>query len=77
MSDHVQIKLKYAFADEKLPLLALSSAHRDRDEKSQHDVNKGLAHYEALAIEMAKTYDAILKRGRTLRKLLLGFQQGC
>jgi hypothetical protein len=77
MAKHVQNKIKYTFADESLLLLALSSAHRDRDDTTQHDGNRGLAHYGTVAIEMAKTHNTIVEHGRTLRKLLLVFHQGC
>ena len=77
MSDHVQARIKYTFTDEKILLLALSSAHRDRDDKTQHDGNRGLAHYGALVIAMAKTHDAIVESGQTLRKFPLLFYQIC
>jgi hypothetical protein len=77
MSDHVQARINYTFTDEKILLLALSSAHRDRDDKTQHDENRGLAHYGSLVIEMAKTHDAIVESGRTLRKCPLLFYRGC
>ena len=77
MSDHVQTTIKYTFADENVLLLALSSAHRDRDDRTKHDGNRGLAHYGALVIEMAKTHAAIVESGQTLRKFPLLFFQGC
>jgi hypothetical protein len=77
MANHVQNKIKYTFADESLLLMALSSAHRDRDDTTQHDGNRGLAHYGTVAIEMAKTHNAIVERGRTLRRLFLSSHQSC
>jgi hypothetical protein len=45
MSDNVQTKVKYILADKQLLLLALSAAHRDRNDKAHHDGNRDLAHY--------------------------------
>jgi hypothetical protein len=77
MSDNVQTKVKYILADKQLLLLALSAAHRDRNDKAQHDGNRHLAHYGTLAIGMVETHNTIVERGRTLRKLLLVFHQSC
>jgi hypothetical protein len=66
MSDHVQAKVRYTFADQNNLLLALSLAHRGDD--TQYTRNRSLAYYGALTIEKTETHNAIVESGRTLRR---------
>lgn len=69
MSLFIQTKLHYRFVNEELLHSALRSAHREKDDDDVlDDGNRGLAHYGNLAIQMAMAYEAIVDKGKTLRK---------
>ncbi|KAJ4983417.1 hypothetical protein SVAN01_11069 [Stagonosporopsis vannaccii] len=69
MSTLIQTRLHYVFIDEKLLNSALRSAHREKNDDVLDDGNRGLAHYGNLAIQLARTHDAIIDNGKTLHDI--------
>lgn len=65
----VETRIKYQFADRELLNSALKAAHRDKEDGTSDDGNRGLARIGLLGLEMAETHNAVIIENMTLSKL--------